>query len=146
MRWMRLRRIAGSLLLILAVSLVGTDVYGKLGKSKPIQIAFKEKPSKEVNPDEIYTLEVSWDNKDKRYTYEGGFVFIVEGKKSQVTASDLTFTFEGSVINPQESASSLMYHLPNQTFPAEGSGTVTVKITYHSSKQYSWEIGVTGLT
>ena len=140
---MRPRQIAGMLFLLLAVSLVGAVVYGKLDKSKPIHIDFVEKSLKEVNLGEAYILEVSWKNKDKHQSHEGAFVFVVEGKKFQVMANEFTFVFEGSVINPQEATNSLVFFLPQQNFPAKESGIVTVEVICHNSGDYSWQIRVT---
>jgi ABC-type uncharacterized transport system YnjBCD substrate-binding protein len=140
---MKLRYTMGVLVLLLAVSLVGALVYGKLGRKKPLRIDFVQKPLKEVYPDEVHLLAVSWNNKDKHGASEGAFVFMVEGKKFQVRAGDLTFVFEGSVIGPQVSGDTLAYVLPQQTFPAEEMGIVTVETTYHNSGEYLWEIGIT---
>lgn len=136
------RHIAGLLVVLLAVSFVGAAVYGKLGKSRPIYIEFTQRPAREIKPEEIYALQVTWQNKDKRLTYEGSFVFIVRGAKFRVTASDLTFTFEGSVVSSQGSGDSLVYRLPQQSFSAGHSGTITVEITYFNPGKYSWEIGI----
>jgi len=97
---------------------------------------------KEVCTDEVYLLEVSWNNKDNLAAYEGEFVFIVEGRNFQVRASDLTFVFEDYVIGSQISGDILEYVLPQQTFPAEGMGSIIVEITYHNSGKYFWRIGI----
>jgi hypothetical protein len=140
---MKLRHTAGLIIVLLAMSFVGALVYGKLGKNKSIHIDFTEKPLKEVYPDEAYLLAVSWNNKDKHGASEGAFVFMVEGKKFQVRAGDLTFVLEGSVIGPQVSGDTLAYVLPQQTFPAKELGIITVEITYHKLGEYLWEIGIT---
>lgn len=124
------------------MSSVGAFVYGKIGKKEPIHIDFVEKPLKEIYADEVYLFAVSWNNKDRQSASEGAFVFMVEGKKIPVRASDLTFIFEGTVMDPQVSGDTLTYVLPQQTFPPKEMGIITVEITYHNSGEYFWKIGI----
>ena len=139
---MRLQHVASMLLVLLAISLVGTAVFSKLDKSKHIHISFEQKPSKKIDQCKVYLLQVSWINKDKRSSYDAYFVFIVEGKGFKVNNDDLIFIFDGSIIYPQESDTSLMYYLPQQMFPSRESGTITVEITYNNSGKYNWKIAI----
>lgn len=137
---MRQRQLVGLLLVLLAMSLVGAVAYGRLGRSRPIQITFEEKPLRRIGQGEVYTLQVSWRNLDRRGSYDGSFVFNAKGKK--IKADHIIFTFEGSTITPQESKNTLRFLLPKQTFPAGESGIIGVEIVYNKAGIYLWKIGV----
>ena len=139
---MKLRQVMCIFIVLLAISIVAAFAYGKPIKNKPIHINFVEKPLKEVYSHEVYTLEVFWNNKDNLAAHEGAFVFMVQGKNFQVSASDITFVFEDSVIDSQISGDILEYVLPQHTFPAEGIGSIIVHITYHNAGKYFWRIGI----
>jgi hypothetical protein len=141
---MRLRHLIGLFLVLLAVSLVGVDVYGKLNLSRPIKIDFEEKPLRKIDQGDVYTLKVSWKNLDRRSSYEGSFIFIVKAKA--VKTGHMTFTFEDSTITPEESKNTLTFTLPTMTFPPDASGVITVEIVYSRAGVYAWEIGVARLS
>ena len=124
----------------LAMSLVGADACARLDLSGPIQIEFEEKPLRRISQGDVYTLHLSWRNRDRRGSYEGSFVFIAKGKG--IRASHLTFTFEGREITPVEARNTIRFTLPKQTFPASASGAVSVGIVYSKAGTYLREIGV----
>jgi hypothetical protein len=137
---MKSRQKAGLLLVLLAMSLMGAVAEGRIGRSKPIWIALGEKPIRRVRQGEAYTLQMSWRNRDRRSSYEGSFVFIAEGKR--IKADHIVFRFEGSTIAPHESERTLEFVLPKQTFPAGGSGTISVEVAYNRAGIVLWKIGV----
>jgi hypothetical protein len=140
---MRPRCIVGLSLVLLAVSLVGVEVYGKLKFSRPIKIDFEERPLRRIDQGDVYTLKMSWRNLDRRSSYEGSFIFIAKAKA--VKTGHMTFTFEDSTITPAESKNTLTFTLPTMTFPPGASGIITVEIVYSRAGVYAWEIGVTRL-
>ena len=128
------------MLVLLAASLAGADVYGRLSRSRPIQIDFEEKPLKKIDQGDTYVLRVSWKNMDRRGSYEGSFVFTSKGK--EIRADCITFTFEGSMVTPEESANTLRFTLPRQAFLPGSFGVIVVEIVYNRIGTYAWEIGV----
>jgi hypothetical protein len=137
---MRLRLVAYLLLLLLATSLVGAVVYGRLHRFRRIRIAFEEEPPRKIGQGEVYPLQVSWKNQDRKRSYKGSFVFVTKARK--IKADHITFTFEHSNITPQESKNTLRFVLPEQSFPAGASGTISVEIVYNRAGIVLWKIGV----
>ena len=134
----------GLFLVLLAVSLVGVNVYGKLNLSRPIQIDFEEKPLRRIDQGDVYILKMSWKNLDRRSSYEGSFIFIAKAKA--VKAEDMTLTFGDSTITPEESKNALTFTLPIMTFPPGASGVIIVEVVYNRAGTYTWEIGVARLS
>jgi len=134
----------GLFLVLLAVSLVGVDVYGKLNLSRPIQIDFEKKPLRKIGQGDLYTLKMSWKSLDRRSSYEGSFIFTAKAKA--VRADHMIFTFEGSTITPEESKNTLTFTLPTMTFPPGASGVIIVEIVYSKAGVYAWGIGVARLS
>ena len=137
---MGLRHIVGLSLVLVAVSLVGADVYGKLVCCRPIQIDFEQKPPRRIGQEEVYTLKMVWRNRDRHRSFEGSFVFI--SKMKGIKADHITFTYEGNKVTPQKSTNKLTFTLPRQTFPPRASSIINVEIVYNKAGTYQWEIGV----
>ena len=139
---MRDRTLAVFLLVVVTSSLVLASAYGKLGKSKPIKISLTEKPPKELYQGSLHTIQLTWENIDKKQSIHGRFIFILQPKKGLIMDSDLLFHFNGSLVIPVAKDGALVYQLPSHFFQAEENGSLSVDVIYKKPIEYIWKIGV----
>jgi hypothetical protein len=118
-------------------------VYAKYKGNEPLSIAFSSPfPLSATSQIETCHAKVTWTNIDIVRSYDGSFLFTVEGKKFKIISADVTFTFKGAIVNPETSGNSLLFYLPQQTFLAGKSGTISVDVVYNKPGIYNWEIGI----
>lgn len=120
-----------------------TIAYAKQKGSLPLSVAFSSPfPSSAKSQIEICHATIKWTNMDPTQSFNGAFLFTVDGKNFKIRSADVTFTYEGAIVSPVASGASLLFYLPQQAFHGGESGTIIVYVVYNKPGIYNWNIGI----
>jgi hypothetical protein len=133
-----------STVILTLVLLIGATItFTQAKPSKPLDVSIVSPvPSNAISLIDVCHIKVQWVNSEPRNSYKGSFVFTVTCKNIKLNSADVTFTFKGVTITAQESHGVLLFYLPQQTFRAGKSGTISVDVVYNKPGRYNWEIGI----
>lgn len=132
-----------AIVLTLLICMATVTVNAKYKGNKPLSVAFSSPfPSSAKSQIETCQATVTWTNMDPMQSFNGAFLFTVDGKNFKITSADVTFTYEGAIVSPVASGASLLFYLPQQTFNGGESGTISVYVVYNKPGIYNWNIGI----
>jgi hypothetical protein len=138
----RLRRKIAGVISAVALFIILVNVSAYSAQSNPIIISFASPFPINAMSQVQNIISVSWQNTNTKHSYVGHLLFIVNGKSFKIVGTDIQFTFGSLTITPQKSGNSLLYYLPQQTFPASTSGIISIEVTYNKPGTYNWQIGI----
>lgn len=133
------------ILTVIAVLLVSITIgvsAAKQSNPKPLSISFTSPLPQRAYSQIDYSAKIAWTNPNSNIAITGSLLFTVSSKNGKINTADITLSYKGLTINPQQSGSTLLYYIPHQSFDAGKSGSFTVTITYNIGGSYNWQIGV----
>ena len=86
--------------------------------------------------------QIKWTNTDTRASYKGHFEFTIHSNKRTLYNTDVTFSYQGSLVLGKQSGDDLVFSLPSYTFLQGKSGIINVIVTYHTIGDYKWNVAV----
>ncbi len=141
------RKLLQKMLLLTIIVALGVSITigvstAKQSNPKPLSISFIS-PLPQTAYDQIdYQAKIAWTNPNSDVTYTGSLLFAVSSKNGKISTTDITLSYKGLTINPQQSGNTLLYYIPQQSFDARKSGSFVVTVTYNIGGSYNWQIGI----
>ncbi len=114
----------------------------KQSNPKPLSISFASPLPQTAYSQIDYSAKIAWTNPNSYLSYTGSLLFTVTSKSGKINTADITLSYKGSTINPQQSANTLLFYIPQQSFDAKKSGNFIVTVMYNTQGSYNWQIGV----
>lgn len=131
-----------TVIVALGVSIAIGVSAAKQSNPKPLSISFTSPLPQTAYSQIDYQAKIAWTNPNSDVSYTGSLLFTVSSKSGKINTADITLSYKGSTINPQQSTNTLLFYIPQQSFNAGKSGNFIVTITYNTQGAYNWEIGV----
>ncbi len=131
-----------TVIVVLGVSIATGISAAKQNNPKPLSISFATPLPQTAYSQIDYQAKIAWTNPNSGVTITGSLLFTVANNNGKINTADITVSYKGLAIRPQQSANTLLFYIPQQSFSAGKSGNFIVTVTYNTVGSYKWQIGV----
>jgi hypothetical protein len=142
-----MRKLLQKMLMLTVIVVLGVSIATGMSAAKqsntiPLSISFVTPLPQTAYSQIDYVAKIAWANPNSHVSIVGSLLFTVANNNGKIHTADITLSYKGLAIRPQQSTNTLFFYIPQQSFGAGKSGNFIVTVTYNTRGSYNWQIGV----